>query len=231
MSDGVIAIIPARAGSVRLPGKNMLPLAGKPMIQWTLEAALAARTLDRIVVSSDDEAVLRLADTIGEMTILRRPADLSGPDASSMDVVRHALDHVGGTWAHVVLLQPTSPLRSAADVDGAVALCRAAGAPAVIAVSPLPKPPAFHATLDAAGRLVDVGEPQRLRVINGAVYVGRTDVVTAAGTFRVEGCIGWDMPPERSVDVDTAADFAACASLMTSPGDSVAMEPRSSPET
>jgi len=231
MSDGVIAIIPARAGSVRLPGKNMLPLAGKPMIQWTLEAALAARTLDRIVVTSDDDGVIDLADRMRVETIIRRPPELCGPDASSMDVVAHALGVAGGQWEYVVLLQPTSPLRTARDVDEAVTLCRRAGAPALISVCPLGKPPAFHASLHPSGRLDDVPDPDRLRVINGAVYIGTPDRVLAAGTFKIDGCLGWEMPPERSMDVDTAADFAACANLLTDRGGSVAAEPRFVAET
>lgn len=231
MSDGVIAIIPARAGSVRLPGKNMLPLAGKPMIQWTLEAALAARTLDRIVVTSDDDAVLDLADRMGVETIIRRPPELCGPDASSMDVVAHALSVAGGQWEYVVLLQPTSPLRTARDVDEAVDHCRGAGAPALISICPLPKPPAFHASLHPSGRLDDLSAPDRIRVINGAVYVGAPDRVLAAGTFKIAGCLGWEMPPERSIDVDTAAEFAACASLLADQGASVAREPRFAAET
>jgi len=215
MSDGVIAIIPARAGSVRLPGKNMLPLAGKPMIQWTLDAALAARTLDRIVVTSDDEAVLRLTESLGGMTALRRPADLAGPDVSSIDVLRHALEAVGGHWGHVVLLQPTSPLRTAEDVDAAVTRCRDAGAPALISVSRPAKPATFHAAITPDGRLNDLPAGEAIRLLNGAVYVGRPDVVLESGTFRVQGCIGWEMPSERAWDIDTAEEFAACASFLS----------------
>lgn len=231
MSDGVIAIIPARAGSVRLPGKNMLPLAGKPMIQWTLEAALAARTLDRIVVSSDDEAVLRLARGMGIASVIRRPPELSGPDASSMDVIRHALDVVGGAWRLVVLLQPTSPLRTSVDVDEAVDACLRAGAPSLISVSPMSKPATFHVRLGPDASLEDVPQAESVRVINGAVYVGVPEVVLAAGTFRIDGCKGWEMPSERSVDVDTADDFAACASFFVKRGACVTKEPRSSHET
>jgi N-acylneuraminate cytidylyltransferase len=215
MSDGVIAIIPARAGSVRLPGKNMLPLAGKPMVQWTLEAALGARSLNRILVSSDDEAVLALAESMGGMTALRRPAELAGSEASSMDVVRHALHVTGGRWDQVVLIQPTSPLRTAFDVDEAVTRCRKAGAPALISVSPPAKPAAFHASLTVDGRLEDLPSSERIREINGAVYVGRPDVVLEAGTFRIAGGLGWEMPADRAWDVDTAEDFAACESILS----------------
>lgn len=214
MSDGTIAIIPARAGSTRLPGKNVRPMAGRPMIAWTLDAALGAATLDRTVVSTDDPAVAEVAAGMGLAPPFLRPAELSGPDASVIDAVDHALRTVGGDWDLVVLLQPTSPLRTAADVDRVVRACRDAGAPAAIATSPLPKPPAFYGRL-ADGRLEPPGlEVEDVRIINGAVYVGRPAAVIAAGTFRVPGCLAVDLSADRAWDVDTAEEFAACESLL-----------------
>ncbi|MBU1325260.1 MAG: acylneuraminate cytidylyltransferase family protein [Alphaproteobacteria bacterium] len=219
MSGGTIAIIPARAGSTRLPGKNVRPMAGRPMVAWTLEAALGARTLDRVVVSTDDPAVAAVARDMGLEPPFARPAALSGADASVMDAVAHALDAVGGAWDLVVLLQPTSPLRTAEDVDCVVTACRAAGAPAAIATSILPKPPAFYGRR-AHGRLEAAGEALAdLRIISGAVYAGRPEIVLSAGTFRVPGCLAVDLPPERAWDVDTAEEFAACeAVLVARPG-------------
>lgn len=214
MSGGTIAIIPARAGSTRLPGKNVRPMAGRPMVAWTLDAALNARSLDRIVVSTDDPAVMDVASAMGLAPPFRRPPHLSGSEASVIDVIAHALSEVGGRWDHVVLLQPTSPLRTAQDVDDAVAACRAAGAPALISVSPLPKPAAFYGRRTHEGSLSAAEDVQTLRVINGAVYVGRPDDVVAAGTFRIDGCLAWDMPEDRAWDVDTAEEFAACESLL-----------------
>ena len=108
----VIGIIPARAGSRRMIGKNTRMLAGRPMIGWTLAAARASQVLDRIVVSSDDPAVLDLATRMGCPAPFVRPAALSGPEASVIDAVEHALGEVGGVWDYVVLLQPTSPSTS-----------------------------------------------------------------------------------------------------------------------
>lgn len=210
----VIGVVPARAGSQRLPGKNVRPMAGKPMIRWTLDAALASAVLDRIVVTSDDETVLALARDAGVETV-RRPAALAGPEASVIDAVQHALEQVGGDWDYVVLLQPTSPLRLAADIDGAVRLCDSTTAPAVIAVSPLAKPATFHDRIDVAGRLSGAPHLENVVLINGAVYVARPDILFRERTFRCEGAQAYEIPVERASDVDTLADFLACEAYLT----------------
>jgi N-acylneuraminate cytidylyltransferase len=207
----VIGIIPARAGSRRMIGKNTRMLAGRPMIGWTLAAARASQVLDRVVVSSDDPAVLELAAEMGCPAPFVRPAALSGPEASVIDAVEHALGQVGGVWDYVVLLQPTSPLRRAEDIDAAVSLAESAGAPAVVSVSPLSKPAAFHVQMQPGGRLQP--PPDSLGntcVVNGAVYVARPDRLWRERSFRPEGTVGYVMPVERGWDVDTADEFAAC---------------------
>jgi hypothetical protein len=111
MIDGkrVLGLVPARAGSQGLPGKNLRPLAGRPLIGWTLAAGQASNTIDRLVVTTDDEAVIALAETMGVET-LRRPAELADASASVIDAIDHALISLGRGWDYVVLLQPTSPL-------------------------------------------------------------------------------------------------------------------------
>ncbi|MBO9502980.1 acylneuraminate cytidylyltransferase family protein [Brevundimonas sp. A19_0] len=212
----VIGIVPARAGSRRMIGKNTRLLAGRPMIGWTLAAAQGSTVLDRIVVSSDDPAVLALAEDMGCPAPFERPAALSGPEASVIDAVEHALGEVGGHWDYVVLLQPTSPLRRAQDIDAAVALAEAEGAPAVISVSPLAKPAAFHVEVGADGALAPAPEVlDRTFVINGAVYVARPDRLLRERTFRPEGTLAHVMPVERGWDVDTSDEFAACEARLT----------------
>ncbi len=210
----VIGVVPARAGSRRLPGKNVRPMAGKPMIRWTLDAARASKVLDLTVVTSDDEAVLAIAREAG-VEAIRRPDALAGPDASVIDAVRHALEHVGGVWDYVVLLQPTSPLRIAADIDEAVRLCDSRSAPAVIGVSPLAKPASFHDRLDELGRLSGPPALDGAVLINGAVYVGRPERLFSDGTFRCAGALGCVTPSERGWDVDEPADFLACEAYLT----------------
>lgn len=210
----VLALVPARAGSQGLPGKNVRSLAGRPMVAWTLEACRVSRVLDHVVVSTDDEAVAAVATEMGFAPPFRRPAHLSGPEASVIDAVAHALEAVGGAWDYVVLLQPTSPLRLGADIDAAVRLCHDSGASSVIGVSPMLKPQTFYGRVDAAGlyRPEDLHADERV-VINGAVYVGRPDSLLARGSFVGPDTLAHVMPPERGWDVDTAFDFAVCEAL------------------
>lgn len=215
----VLAIVPARGGSTRLATKNARILAGRPMVAWTLAAAAGSRLIDHLVVSTDDPAVAATATEMGWPPPFVRPDHLSGPEASVIDAVEHALLQTGGDWDYVVLLQPTSPLRSAGDIDGAIALCDRSGAPSVIAVSPLPKPPDFYGVMEPDGRYIPaerVGgkDLDRTVVVNGAVYVGRPEVLLRERTFQSDGALAFLMPFERSWDVDTGADFAVCDALL-----------------
>lgn len=220
MDRGVIAVVPARAGSVRLPGKNVRPLAGRPMIAWTLLAAQAARTLDRVVVSTDDPEVAAVAEAMGMGPVVRRPDRLAGAEASVIDAVEHALEAVGGDWSTVVLLQPTSPLRLANDVDGAVDLFRRTGAPSVVSVSPLAKPVAFHVAVDGEGGLSPAAEGLgSIRLVNGSVYVARPADLFAARSFLMPGARAFEMPADRGWDVDTESEFAACEAALAARGD------------
>ena len=210
----VLAIVPARGGSQRLMAKNARPLAGRPMVAWTLDAARGSSLIDHLVVSTDDPAVAATAAEMGWPPPFMRPDHLSGAGASVIDAIEHALDQIGGRWDYVVLLQPTSPLRTPADIDRAIRLCDETGAPAVIGVSPLPKPAAYYGRVDADGRYAPGGvELERTVVVNGAVYVGRPDVLMRDRTFQSEGALAYQMPFERSWDVDTPAEFAVCEAL------------------
>lgn len=207
-----LAIVPARAGSTRLPGKNVRIMAGRPMLGWTLAAAQNAMSLDRIVVTTDDPEVAALARGAG-VAVVDRPPQLAGPDTPMADAVLHALQVLGGDWDEVVLLQPTSPLRLAADIDGAVALRRARAAAAVIGVSSAAgsgKPESFHVGVADDGRL----SPGASHVINGAVYVVTIEALRATCGFRPKGTLAWVMPPERGGDVDTLEEFKACETLL-----------------
>lgn len=210
----VLAIVPARGGSQRLIAKNARPLAGRPMVAWTLEAASRSALIDHLVVSTDDPAVVATATEMGWPPPFIRPDHLSGAAASVIDAIEHALDQTGGRWDYVVLLQPTSPLRTPADIDRAIRLCDESGAPAVIGVSPLPKPVAYYGRVGADGRYTPGGvDLERTVVVNGAVYVGRPDVLLRDRTFQSEGALAYQMPFERSWDVDTPAEFAVCEAL------------------
>ena len=215
MIDGkrVLGLVPARAGSQGLPGKNMRLLAGRPMIEWTLAAGQASTMIDRLVVTTDDENIIALAGRLGIET-LRRPAELSDAKASVIDAIDHVLTALGGSWDYIVLLQPTSPLRTTADIDGAVSLCHDCAAPSVIGVSPMPKPAAFYGSVSPDGTWVrNDPNPDEAVIINGAIYVGRPDILQRDRSFQSDGTLTWTLPPERGWDVDTLLDFVVCEAL------------------
>jgi N-acylneuraminate cytidylyltransferase len=219
----VLALIPARGGSKGLPGKNLRALGGKPLIQWSIEAAQRSRFVTRVVVSSDDPTILTAARAAGAETPFVRPAELAQDDTSSIDVVFHALDQLP-PFDWVVLLQPTSPLRTSEDIDQALARCFAANAPACVSVTETPALPWWMFRLDAAGRLVsllDEGQrPQRrqdapmLYSLNGALYVAQVEWLRQSRRFLTDETLAYVMPPERSVDIDTALDFRLAECLL-----------------
>jgi N-acylneuraminate cytidylyltransferase len=133
----LLAIIPARGGSKRLPGKNKRPLAGKPLVEWTIAAALGSRRVARALVSTDDPEMADLARNAGAEVPFLRPPDLATDTADSVGVARHALEFLAGRgefYDAIALLQPTSPLRTSAHIDAAVELMKQRQATAVISV-------------------------------------------------------------------------------------------------
>lgn len=219
MSGAVLGLITARGGSQRLPGKNLAELGGRSLLQRTIDAALASASIDRLIVSSDDPAILAAAKAGGAEAPFVRPSELAGPTATSIDVVRHAMD-----WADVaepdrfgmiVLLQPTSPLRSAADIEAVVALCRAGRATAV-SVAPYPKPETLLLVNHAGGSARRVADQGQVCAVNGAVYAASWRHLRAGGGLLDEATAFYEMPWVRSVDIDTAADFALARALLES---------------
>jgi len=120
-----LGLIPARGGSKRVPRKNLSSVAGKPLLAWTIEAAQSAQRLDRVVLSTDDDEIAGLGSKLGVEVPFRRPPELASDTAAGSDVTVHAVRSLaerGDTFDYVVVLQPTSPLRVAADIDAAIEL-------------------------------------------------------------------------------------------------------------
>ena len=218
----VLGIVPARGGSKGLPGKNLLPLGGLPMIGWTLRAAGEATRLDRCLVSTDDPQIARVAGKLGGEAPFLRPAELATDEAPTLGAVQHAVN-----WCEqesnqrveiVVVLQPTSPLRTADDIDEAIALLEETGSESVETVCLDQEHPQHLSTLDEQGRLHPVFEspagssrrqdgPAWVRP-TGSVYVIRRNVLMEIGRIRGDDHRGLLRETEVSVDVDTAADLA-----------------------
>jgi len=225
-----LAVITARGGSKGLPRKNVLPLGGKPLIAWTIEAALAANAIDRVILSSDDDEIIAVARARGCDAPFVRPAALAGDTAASLPVLHHAMDAMaaaaGGAepWSHVGLLQPTSPLRTGADIDAAATLCETSGSPACVAVSEVDKPLHWMYKRLGDGRLSPAvpglsGLSRRqdaapVYVPNGALYIARWSWIRSRDSFMSDQTVGYVMPPERSIDIDSRLDFALCQLLL-----------------
>lgn len=214
----VLAVITARGGSKGLPRKNLLPFRGAPLIAWTIKAAQAAKSIDRLILSSDDPEIIETALSLGCEAPFRRAPDLANDTAASVDVVLDAADRAPG-YDIVVLLQPTSPLRTAADIEATLALMAESGAPGAVSVSAAPCHPYLIFQRDAAGRLSPfVEKPEALSWrrqdlpsayrINGAVYAADLAWLSAGRRFFKAGeTVAYEMPAERSVDIDTLEDF------------------------
>src|SRR5262245_50403921 len=139
-SQKILALITARGGSKGLPRKNVLDLAGKPLLAWSVEAARASRYIDRLILSSDDDEIMDVAKQYGCEVPFRRPKDLATDGAPTSPAVVHALDAIGEAFDYVVVLQPTSPLRTAADIDGAIELCHVRRASTCVSMTETSKP-------------------------------------------------------------------------------------------
>lgn len=214
----MLAIVPARGGSRGVPGKNLARVGGRSLVEWAVRAALESRHAPRVIVSTDDPATAAEGRRVGAEVPFMRPSELAGDDTPGIAPVLHAVRWLQEGEAYrpewVVLLQPTSPLRRAEDVDGALDLAMSRGADAVVSVAEAASHPYWTQALDDDGRLRPfvVPDPPVSRrqdlppayALNGAVYVIRREVLLARETLVPPGTRGHVMPAERSLDVDTA---------------------------
>jgi len=211
-----LAIIPARGGSKRLPHKNILDLSGKPLIAWTIEAAKKSQYLDTIVVSSDDEEILEISTRFGAET-LKRPEILSNDAATTFDALKHAIDHLP-LHDFIVLLQPTSPLRTAQHIDEAINLLFTKNADAIISVCETDHHPLWSNILTSDGDMSRFIKDEIKNVrsqdlptyyrINGAIYICKMEKLLKEKSFMLKDNIfAYRMNRESSIDIDEEIDF------------------------
>jgi N-acylneuraminate cytidylyltransferase len=226
MIDGrsVLGVVPARGGSQGIPGKNITELAGRPLLAWTAEAALSSSLIDRTILSSDDEAILAVGRACGLDVPFVRPAELARNDTPGIDPVLHALAALEPErYDQVVLLQPTSPLRTADDIDEALRTCHALGAPACVSVTLVEHSPWTMFTLDG-GRLTPLlasdARPTRRQDappvyrLNGGIYIADTAWLERTRSFVTEETRAFEMPAERSIDIDSPLDLALAEAVI-----------------
>ena len=220
-----IGLITARGGSRGVPRKNVRIVCGKPLIAWTLEAALACPELEAVFVSTDDDEIARVAEGCGASNFLERPAALATDEAEHQEVLADAagrLTHLGyGAPDLIVLLQPTSPLRDAEDISAAVTLARSKGGDVVSVTEAATHPHLAVRVLDdgTVSSFTDVGSSSLRRQAlppafapNGAVYVYRWE--SAAQPPTKAPVYAYVMPPERSVDIDSELDLEVADMLL-----------------
>lgn len=214
----ILAIIPARGGSKRLPGKNTKILLGKPLIAYSIEQAKQSSYKMRIVVSTEDPLIKQIALRYGA-EVLDRPAELATDSATTISVLHHAVKKLAAEGYHpdiVVLLQPTCPLRSPQDIDNSIKQLIETNADSVVTVREIDEPPHWMMTLDAKNRTTLFLKEQitrkqdlpRLYILNGAVYAIKTDVLLKQERYVMgPDNRAYIMPKERSYDIDTPEDF------------------------
>ena len=218
----VLGIIPARGGSQSIPRKNLVPLGGRPLIAYTCEAALGARRLDRVIISTDDAEIAGVAQALGAEVPFLRPEALAADTVPMIDVLRHAVrsleDRDGYCADIVVLLQPTSPLRQARHIDETVDLLLRTGADSVVSVVEVPHQftPGSLLRLDgerlapyeAGPMILRRQDKPRLYARNGpAVLAVRRQTLLDGGTLYGRDTCGYVMAPEESVDIDGPLDL------------------------
>lgn len=214
----MIAIIPARGGSKGLPGKNIKSLAGKPLIAYTIDAALHSKYVTRVIVSTDDEEIAAISKQFGAEIPFFRPDYLASDSAKAIDNYNYTVERLsqesGELIEEIVILQPTSPLRVAADIDGAIEMFKYKKADSVISYTQESHPVTWHKYLDDENRFVNIfsdtiDNRQTSRTSyypNGAVYVFRTKLLKEEKYYS-ENSFCYVMPRNRSVDIDFIDDF------------------------
>jgi CMP-N,N'-diacetyllegionaminic acid synthase len=212
----IVGVITARGGSKGIPGKNLVKLAGKPLIAHTVEAALGSKYIDRLIISSDDSAIVEAARGAGCEVPFIRPEELAEDDTPHATVINHALATLEVNYDYFVLLQPTSPLRSSADIDACIERCHDMEAPVAVSVTKFETNPGIIVGLDDNFRLQSLFDPSAPEIrrqdspafiLNGAVYTCRCEWWRKNQKFICDQTVAHVMPAERSIDIDTLEDL------------------------
>ena len=220
-SPSILAVIPARGGSKGLPAKNLKMLQGKPLLKWTIEAAIGAQCISKVVVSTDDLEIANIArDSDAEVPFIR-PDFLATDDATTADVVTHASSFYKG-FDFLIVLQPTSPLRNALDIDDAFLAMTEAGVSSCISVNEAIESPWLMFQRDPDGflsKIISDGRQRRqdfprIFVVNGAIYIISTQEFQKEKSFFLPNTFGYVMENNRSIDIDTLDDFTKAERLI-----------------
>ena len=228
----IVGVITARGGSRSVPRKNIALVAGKPLVAWTIEAALQSCVLAWVMVSTDDEEIAEVSGRYGAEVPFTRPAELARDDSSQMSVMVHAIRwlelHKRWRPEYMLLLQPTSPLRAKEDIQAAVQMAFEKRADGVVSVCLARHHPYITVRIAEDGTLLDFlgNTPARFDLrrqdvppayaLNGAIFLTRRQVLLDQQTFYPVRTFAYVMPPERSLDIDDSWDLHLANLIMES---------------
>ncbi|MFF5996799.1 acylneuraminate cytidylyltransferase family protein [Lysinibacillus sp. KU-BSD001] len=222
MTTRFLAVIPARGGSKGVPRKNIKLLAEKPLIAWTIEAAKKSKYITTTIVSTDDEEIYAVAKEYGAEVPFMRPAHLAADDTPGVAPILHAIEQCPG-YDYVVVLQPTSPLRTTEDIDGAIEKILENELAFCVSVVEATQSPYWMYTFKEHGvmqPLIDTPLVVRRQdlpkayILNGAIYVAKVEELKKTKNFLTPTTIAYEMPEERSFDIDVERDFFVCEWMM-----------------
>ena len=227
----MLAIIPARGGSKGLPGKNIKQLCGKSLIAYTIEAAQGAKSIDRLILSTDDEEIADVARKLGVEIPFMRPAELAQDTSLAIDNYIYTIERLNtefnNNYEEFIVLLPTSPLRTAEDIDNAIELFYRKKADSIISCVEMSNPPLWAKKINKNGRIksyfsinIDILNKNRqvlepAYMPNGSIFIFKYLLLKKKYTYYSEETYAYIMPKERSVDIDSLFDFNYAEYLMS----------------
>lgn len=224
-----LAIIPARGGSKGLPKKNIKDLCGKPLIAWSIESGLQSKYIDEVMVTTDSQEIAEISKKYGANVPFLRPDELASDTATSFDAIKHTIEfyknELKKDFDYVVLLEPTSPLRSVKDVDGAIEKLLDSSADAIVGICKTEgQNPAFLVNKNEDDFIsgynnIDMKVLRRQDIkdvyfFEGSVYISKTDILLEKETFYHENTLGYEFPKYKSLEIDDMDDFIMIESIM-----------------
>ena len=224
----MLAIIPARSGSKGIPFKNIKILHGKPLIVWTIESALKANNVDRIIISTDDEDIANVCKDTGVEIPFMRPKELAKDNSLAIDNYIYTIERLNtdfnSNYKEFIVLLPTSPLRNSIDIDGAIELFYKKKADSVISCVEMSHVPLWAKKICKNGKIenyfnIEIDNKNRqdfekAYIPNGAIYVLKYSLLKEKYSYYSENTYPYIMPRERSIDIDDLLDFKFVEFLM-----------------
>jgi len=227
MYDGnkIVAFIPARGGSKGIKRKNIHKIAGKPMIFYTITAALQSKYIDRVLVSTEDEEIALISQEIGAEVPTLRPKELAEDTTTTLEVVLHGINTFlfSQKWDSMILLQPTQPLRTSEDIDNAIEYYYQNGKKSLVSVSEVDDHPLLVRYFDGKGNMKKLlhhsstirrQDMDRFFRVNGAIYINQLCEINPHTSFN-DNEIGFVMEKSHSVDIDDLSDLALAEYYLT----------------